>query len=210
MLHIHYHSLGILSFCIGLILTIQLPGDPHLLGEFFLTPTIPLLNGNFPLLQVVASLFRIIGIILYVKWLADEQKETELKIFKKFELPILAFLLFAVPALVHSTVDTTARTFQYSGASSKDSVEYIQTKSSCRSSISKHHRIANCTVTLKNYQHNSQRIAILLSWQNNDKKEMIYLLRRQEKEVSIRFPIKNQKQNIQLSPPEITFLSLMK
>ena len=211
MTTVSYHVLGILFYCIGLILIMPLSGGRHLLGEYILLPQAPFfLQHSFFFLHGTASLFRIAGVLLYLKWLHDEQKDQLLMLFKKFEVGILGFFILFLPMIFQSTVKAAVTTFSYSGTG-LHSIQYVKAKSFCTTESNQNPNDTTCKITIKNYHHTSQRVTISIAWNNQQKNETVYLLKRQEKVIHSTFtsakPSGTIDQNPHPSAPKVAILS---
>lgn len=199
---IHYQTIGILLFFIGLWLSIDMPW--HSLEVSKSSDSFDFINRHTSIRRVVAGAFQGIGILLFLKWLKEE-KNDHFKIYKKYYPMILALLVLGVPLFVNQLLGTTAKTFFYSGLAGVESIEYVKNKSHCELPRDKN-QIVECMITIKNYQHQSQRVTLdfSLSPISNSNGIDLFMLQRQEKQIKVDFAIsKNEMERWKKSSEKI-------
>ncbi|MCM3668277.1 hypothetical protein M3181_04570 [Mesobacillus maritimus] len=183
MTKVHYHTLGAAVYFIGVAILIFGPSEGQS-SPFF---------GQSPVLLMLGWVLQAAGILVYLKWLKEE-RETLFTVYQKYYPLILAFFLIGVPILGENLLETTSKTFAYSNPNGKGTVEYIEDESTCTTSAEQSGMV-QCTLTLKNYEHQSKTINVHLSldqWTTSEEMT-VRLLQRQEKQVKVEFPINNSE-----------------
>ncbi|CAM3770888.1 hypothetical protein [Mesobacillus zeae] len=215
MTKVSYNVLGAAIFSLGLLMLIQLPGDPKTFGDHLFTGTAIenlLSQKNIPFAPIFAAILQAAGILLFAIWLKQEKQEYY-KIYQKFELLIIGILLLGASPIINHTIETTAKTYSFSGKDGVQAVEYIKEKSSCHSVDDSH--TVQCHITLKNYQHHAQKLAISFYKEESrgkltDSLAHVSLIQREEKRVPLTFSTKelDTQQLKQLSSGTVPDLAL--
>lgn len=162
------------------------PSSNNLMGGYFFNiPT----EGNIITIRIGAAIIQMIGILLFLKWFNEHGNKEHIKLYIRYQPLILIFLVFLTPIILNSFIDSTVKAFAYAGKNDNEAVEYVKSKSSCTFEVRK--SFVECEITLKNYNHSSQKVTLQMKWEKLGKtiKTPVYLLRRQEKKVSIQIPL---------------------
>lgn len=189
---VYYHVLGSCVFGFGLLLLVKLPNSKNtLLGDILFS--LPAEGSNMAI-RLGAPLLQAIGILLFLKWFHDQAKEKHVKIYKRYEPFILIFLVFFTPVILNAFIDSTIKAFVFAGKKNSEAVEYVKSKSSCAIEMSK--ELAKCMITVRNYNHSSQKVTLEINLDKLNKPQRIpvYLLRQQEKKVYVELHINHLKQ----------------
>lgn len=198
---VSYHILGPLVFGIGLILVVKMPASGELVGaSFFGLPP----DGNQIILRMGAGLMQIAGILLFLKWFGEHGREKHVRLYKKYEPMILLFLVILTPILLNATISSTAKAYVYAGKSGSEAVEYLPTDHPC--TVNPKQKAIHCVITLKNYNHSSQKVTVQLNWKTLDRTSLmpVSLIQRQEKKTAIEIPLSDSELRKLASAPEET------
>lgn len=172
------------------MLVMKQPSSNNLLGGYFFNvPT----EGNIITIRIGAAIIQMIGILLFLKWFNEHGHKKHIKLYIRYEPLILIFLVFITPIILNSFIDSTVKAFAYAGKNDSEAVDYVKSKSSCTSEAKK--SMVECVITLKNYNHSSQKVTLQMKWGKLGKtiKTPVYLLRRQEKKVFFQIPLDQLK-----------------
>lgn len=204
---VSYHVLGTAVFGFGLILVLKLPNIEGILGDqFFNLPT----EGSQVGLHMAAASLQMIGILLYLKWFGEHGKKEQVKLYKKYEPIILLILIFLTPVILNAAIASTVKAYVYAGKSGSEAVEIIQNGQPCPVNVKQ--KLAECAITLKNYNHTSQKVLVQLYWPILKKSGTypVYLIKQQEKTAYLQIPplqlfeLKQLKANLKEQQPQIT------
>ncbi|WP_251548964.1 hypothetical protein [Neobacillus muris] len=206
MTKISYHILGAIVFGFGLLLVIKLPNSDSLAGaSLFHLPA----EGSSLIIRITAALLQIAGILLFLKWFEAHGEKRHKEMYEKYGPIILIFLIFLVPILINAMMAATVKSYVYAGKDGRDAVEIIRNERPC--TVSNKQAFLECAITLKNYNHRTQKVNVQLNWEQAGKSSLtpVYLVKRQEKTVYIRIPMKaSELQQFNKIPqaqqPEIT------
>ncbi|NRD76455.1 hypothetical protein HPT25_02990 [Bacillus sp. BRMEA1] len=183
---VSYHIVGPVIFVLGLLLVLRLPNIEGLLGNCLFN--LPAGDGTI-LLRIAAAIMQMAGILLFLKWFDEHGKEEHVKLYKKYEPLILIFLIFLSPIILNAAIDSTVKAYVYAGKSGGAAVEIIAGNQPC--GIDRQKGLAKCSITLKNYNHVSQKVNLQLTWKKLSKTNTtpVYLIKRQEKTVYLQIPL---------------------
>ena len=189
MIKVSYNVLGSVVYLAGLTLVLKFPGQQSMVGsqlfEAYSWPS----EGPFDLSNIwfVAAGIQFIGVLLLLKWFTGEYPAFRKK-FRYFE-PVILMAVVIVPSIaVNNLFKMGEDVYAYSGQSGADAVQYIQEESSCTEWTDK--EIVECSIVLRNIQHNSQQINLVFPETDGLIREKVtaaYLQKREKKVIKVSF-----------------------
>ena len=190
MIKISYNTLGVAVFILGLVLQVKWPGQVETVGhQLFQAYSIPVASENgVSYVWIISILIQAGGVMLFMKWLSVEHPRL-FKKYTRFEPILLASLLLVVPYGFNSLLSTSAKTYVYAAENGVNAIEYIDGE--CTMKEKTKNGNYECSIILKNYDHQSQQVTIHFPVTDSLKKEkniQAYLQIHEQKEIKIQFP----------------------
>lgn len=192
MVQVSYHVLAGIVYGLGVLLLIHFPNQAESIGEqVFHSYGLPIwsnqvTNSGISYVWLSAGVLQFMGVLLFVKWLEQEGHTRYLNAYKKLKPVILAFFILLVPISLNKAFAVTEKTWKYADQTGVNAIEYNKEKSACTYVKKGKEVVAQCSISLKNYQHKTQAFNIVLQVNNNSAYKVtnpMYLHQRESKKI---------------------------